>query len=126
MTRSRTSILLAGVVVLLSATQTVAGSLCRPILTVKAVGFSEISPGQRRWSARFAVDASRCAADSGRFAIDFVRLKETAPDLRFTQQFTWRQFTWRPGQVDASTDFAADESVLSYSISDVAPCPCRE
>jgi hypothetical protein len=121
MMRARVSLLLAGVLVLVSATQSVGGSLCRPLLIVKAVGFSEISPAQREWKAKFAVDAFRCAATSGRFAIDFVRIKEAAPDLRFTE---W--FTWRPGQVDVSTGFAADEAVLDYAISDVAPCPCRE
>jgi hypothetical protein len=121
MTRSRASLLLAGVLVLVSATQSVGDSLCRPLLTVTAVRLSEISPAQRKWTAKLAVDASPCAATSGRFAIEFVRLKENAPDLRFTEQFTWR-----PGQVDVSTDFAADETVLDYSISDVAPCPCRE
>ncbi len=30
-----------------------------------------------------SVDASHCATTSGRFAISFSRLKETAPDLEF-------------------------------------------
>jgi len=121
MTRSRASLVVAGALVFAGATQSDGASLCRPLLTVKAVGFSEISPAQRQWTAKFAVDASRCAVASGRFAIDFVRIKEAAPDLRFTEQFTWQ-----PGELDVSTGFAADEAVLDYSIGDVAPCPCRE
>jgi hypothetical protein len=34
-------------------------------------------------------DASRCTTTSGRFQISFDRLKETAPDLLFTEQFEW-------------------------------------
>ncbi len=121
MTRSRASLPLAGVLVLVGATQSVGGSLCRPVLTVTAVGFSEISPAQREWTAKFAVDASRCAATSGRFAIDFVRLKENAPDLRFSEPFTWTS-----SKAEASVHFSADEAVLDYAIGDVAPCACRE
>ena len=119
--QSLASLLLGSVVILAGAPQTFAGGLCRPLLIVKSVAFSELSPAQRQWTARFTVDASRCAASSGRFTVDFVRLKETAPDLRFTEQFTWRE-----GETDISADFAADESVLSYSVSDVGPCPCRQ
>jgi hypothetical protein len=113
--------LLAGVVALLGVPQAMGEPLCKPDLVVKDVKFSEMHLWQRVWTARIAVDASRCASASGRFSIDFVRLKEIGPDLRFTEQFTWR-----PGQVDVSTDFAADEAVLNYSIGDVAPCRCRE
>jgi hypothetical protein len=72
------------------------------------------------WSARVAVDASRCAAMSGRFDIEFTRLKETAPDLTFSEKFTWS-----PGQVDVSTMFWEDEGALDYAIAYVAPCECR-
>jgi hypothetical protein len=110
---------LAGIAVLVGVTQAVGAPLCKPNLTVKAVRFSEM-PRTRLWTAEVAVDASRCGAASGRFHIDFVRLKENGPDLRFTEQFMWK-----PGQVAVSTDFWADEAVLDYSI-EAAPCPCRE
>ncbi len=117
---SRASLLLvAGAVLIGGAPHGAGDSICRPALAVRAVDFSPIERGQRTWTARIAVDASRCAAASGRFSIRFVRLKETAPDLAFSERFTWV-----PGEVKASTLFAADEAVLSYAI-EAAPCPCR-
>jgi hypothetical protein len=118
---SVSSALLAGALLVVGATQGVGGPLCKPDLTVKDVRFSEIRQSQRIWTARLAVDASRCAESSGRFDIHFIRLKEVGPDLRFAEAFTWR-----PGQIEVSTDFWADESVLDYSIGYVAPCACRE
>jgi hypothetical protein len=44
-----------------------------------------------------------------------------APDLPFTEQFTWSA-----GQIEVSVNFWADEAVLAYSIGAVAPCPCRD
>jgi hypothetical protein len=76
---------------------------------------------QRKWTAVLGVDASRCAATSGRFDIKFIRLSETAPDLEFSEQFTWRQ-----GQVEVSADFWQDEAVLKYSIGSVSSCVCRD
>jgi hypothetical protein len=66
-----------------------------------------------------AVDASRCAASSGKFAINFVRLKEMGIALRFTE---W--FEWTPEQVQVSLDFWEDEAVHDYSVGDILPCPC--
>jgi hypothetical protein len=76
---------------------------------------------QRVWTARVDVDASRCATSSGRFDINFIRLKETAPDLPFTEQFTWR-----PGEIEVSVNFWTDEAVLEYLIGTIAACPCRD
>ena len=105
---------------LLMAPRVVAGeALCRPSLVVQAVTFSEIHAWRRTWTARLAVDAASCATTSGPFRIAFVRLKEDAPDLRFTETFAWM-----PGQVEATTIFAADEAVLSYTI-EAPSCPCR-
>lgn len=95
-------------------------ALCRPSLVVQSVTFSQVHAWRRTWTARIAVDAARCATASGRFSIDFVRLKEDAPDLRFREQFAWT-----PGQVEVTTIFAADEAVLNYSI-EPASCPCRD
>jgi hypothetical protein len=113
--------ILAATVVFLAAMPAVAGPLCRPALTVNEVKFSDVRLSQRVWTARVAVDASRCAARSGRFDIEFTRLKETAPDLTFSEKFAWS-----PGQVDVSTMFWEDEGVLDYAIAYVAPCECRQ
>ena len=96
-------------------------ALCQPSVVVRSVTFSEmdVHAWRRTWTAHLAVDAGSCATTSGYFRIDFVRLKEDAPDLRFVETFAWR-----PGPVEATTIFAADEAVLSYAI--VTPsCPCR-
>jgi hypothetical protein len=115
------SIVLAGILVVLAAMPAVAAPLCRPALTVKDVHFSEIRLSQRLWTAQVDVDASGCAAKSGRFDIAFTRLKEAGPDLRFSEKFTWS-----PGQSDVSTIFWEDEAVLDYAIGYVAPCACRQ
>lgn len=115
----RPAFLLATLGILLAATHAIGAPLCAPQLAVKDIMFSQMHRSQRIWTARIAVDASRCAAPYGRFNIDFVRLKETGPDVRFTEQYTWT-----PGVIEVSTDFAIDEAVLTYAISADA-CPCR-
>jgi hypothetical protein len=112
-------VLSAVVVTLLAATHAAGAPLCKPQLAIKEVMFSPMHQGQRTWTAQIDVDASPCATASGRFAVNFVRLKEIGPDLLFTEQFTWT-----PGAIKASTDFAADEAVADYTIT-AAACPCR-
>jgi hypothetical protein len=94
--------------------------VCKPVLTVKQVRFSEMVELKRFWTATLDVDASRCATTSGQFAIRFVRLAENAPDLDFAERFTWRA-----GRMDVVVEFWADESVHDYGIEGVAACPCR-
>jgi hypothetical protein len=118
---SRRFILLAGSIVLLSATQSVGQQVCKPYLSFQEVRFSDVQNQKRKWTAVLSVDASRCAATSGRFDIKFIRLKETAPDLEFSEQFMWG-----PGQVEVSADFWQDEAVLKYSIDSIASCVCRD
>jgi hypothetical protein len=113
--------LLAGSIVLSSATQTVGQQMCKPRLSLQEVRLSEVQNQQRKWTAVLGVDASRCATATGRFDINFMRLKETGPDLPFAEHFMWR-----PGQLEVSVDLWVDEAVLDYSIGDIAPCPCRE
>jgi hypothetical protein len=115
------SILLAGVLVVLAMVPAVAEPLCRPALSVRDVRFSDVRLSQRLWTAQVDVDASGCAARSGRFDIEFTRLKEAGPDLRFSEKFTWRA-----GRSDVSTMFWEDEAVLDYAIGFVAPCACRQ
>ena len=97
--------------------------LCRPMLKVTGVQFSEMIPPtlERKWTAVVSVDASHCATTSGRFAISFSRLKETAPDLEFQEQFIWL-----PPSVTVSVDFWPDEAVERYWLSDIVACPCRD
>jgi hypothetical protein len=93
----------------------------KPALTFKDVRFSKAQNQQRKWTATLTVDASRCAATTGQFEIGFVRLKEFAPDLVFTEKFRWT-----PGSVDASLNFWWDEAVQDYWIGDVEPCGCAD
>ena len=113
--------MVAALITACGAIQAVGESACKPVLTVKEVRFSEVRQLQRIWTALLDVDASRCATSSGRFDINFVRLKEMAPDLPFTEQFTWR-----PGAIEVSVDFWADEAVLTYSVGAIARCTCRD
>jgi hypothetical protein len=117
---SQPSILLAASIVALGATQAASQQECKPRLSVEQVRFSEVENQHRKWSALIAVDAARCTASSGRFDITFVRLKETAPDLSFTERFTWT-----PGKVEVAVQFWADEAAADYTISHIAPCACR-
>jgi hypothetical protein len=113
--------LFAGILAALAATPSLAAPLCTPGLAVTSAQLSDMRASQRVWTARIAVDASQCATTSGQFFIRFVRLKEIGPDLPFSEPFTWR-----PGAIEASAVFAADEAVLDYSIGYVRPCACRE
>ena len=108
---------------LVLAPNAVAASVCRPVLAFTQIRFSEIKleTMERIWTAKLSVDASPCATTSGRFEILISRLKETAPDSDFVEQFTWK-----PNAVEVSIDFAADESVQDYRLGRVDACPCRE
>ena len=111
--------LLAG----LGLTPAMAAPLCKPVLAFKDVRFSEIHREtlERTWSATLSVDASRCATTSGRFEILFSRLKENAPEDEFVEPFTWK-----PGSLEISVSFWADEAVEAYWLRNVAACPCRD
>jgi len=121
MRRSHPSILLAGSLVMFSAMQAVADQLCKPVLSLRDVRISEPRSMQRTWSGVLVADASRCSTTSGPFEIEFTRLKETAPDLRFTQRFTWAS-----GRSEVSIDMWWDEWFEDYRIAHVAACPCRD
>jgi hypothetical protein len=117
---SRFPLLLAIVTALLGTTRATGNTLCKPTLEFREVRFSEVRGQQRIWTAVLAADASHCATTSGRFNLNFVRLKEMAPDLLFTEQFTWR-----PGLFEVSVDFWLDEALLDYSTGYISACPCR-
>jgi hypothetical protein len=121
MHRSSLSALLFGIVVFGGLTPAIGKSPCRPAVTINSVRLSEIRSSQRIWFAVVNVDASACAARSGRFEIKFTRLKENAPEVAYSK---W--FKWRPGEIEVSEDFWADEAVLDYAIGAIAPCTCRD
>jgi hypothetical protein len=100
-----------------------AAPICKPALALTDVRFSAMQPEtmERKWTALVSVDAARCATTSGRFEIFFTRQKENAPEIDFAEPFTWR-----PGRVEVSVDFWADEAMEDYRIGRIADCPCRE
>jgi len=90
---------LAGTIDFASAAQPAGRPLCRPALAFTDVQFSPMQPPtmERRWSATVLVDASSCAKNSaGYFEILFSRLKETAPEIDFHEEFMWFAFDWLP------------------------------
>ena len=111
----------AAVVSLTAAGGAVSQPVCKPVLAVKQINFSEMHAQtmERRWTATVFVDASRCASTSGRFAVGFSRLKENAPEIDFREQFMWKS----PSTIVA-VYFWADEAAESYWVDSVAPCPC--
>ncbi len=95
--------------------------LCKPAILSKSARSSEVLNQEHRWTAVFAVDASRCATNSGTFDIDFVREKEYGPDLTFKQRFIWR-----PGQTEIAMDLWWDERIRDYRVGEITACPCRD
>jgi hypothetical protein len=115
---------LAAVACLVNVTQVLAQQVCKPGLSFKEVRFSKMQPPtlKRTWTAVISVDAARCAVSStGHFEIIFSRLKESAPDLEFREQFKWRS-----PSVNVVVDFWADEAVERYWIDNVSPCSCAD
>jgi hypothetical protein len=96
-------------------------TICRPALAFRDVAFSAMRPPtlERRWSAVVTVDTARCASDRGAFEIAFTREKENAPDLEFSERFTWTA-----PAVTVAVDFWSDEAVAAYWFGAIAPCPC--
>jgi hypothetical protein len=47
-------------------------------------------------------------------------MKENAPEVDFVEQFTWK-----PGTMEVSVTFWADEAVEGYWLREIAACPCR-
>jgi hypothetical protein len=78
-------------------------------------------PKSSTWKATIVADATYCATGSGGFEIDFIRIKEYAPDVQFTEKYRWL-----PGQFDVTLELTMDEAVLEHRIGFIAPCVCRE
>jgi hypothetical protein len=66
-------------------------------------------------------DSSHCATRSGSFEVDFIRIKEYAPDLQFTEKYRWTT-----GEFEIALELWADEAVIDHRVGFVAPCVCRE
>jgi hypothetical protein len=109
--------------VLMSGAQTWSEPICRPTLAFTDAHYAAMKPPrlERTWTIAFAVDASRCATDSGSFSILFTIWKENAPDTEYAETFRWR-----PGLNVISKEFWVDEAVGGYRVSEIAPCPCRK
>ena len=117
---SRPFILLAASLALSSAPQVAVAQFCKPLLSLRDVRISEAREMHRTWTGVVMADASPCSTTSGQFDIEFTRLKEIAPDLQFTERFTWIS-----GQSELSVDFWWDEWLENSRIISIAPCPCR-
>jgi hypothetical protein len=96
--------------------------ICKPALTFKDVKFSAVKweTMVRTWTATMLVDASPCASSSGSFSIFFTRQKENSPEDDFADRFQWK-----PGVIEVSVDFSADEAVESYHLMSIPQCPCQ-
>jgi len=112
---------LAGSVVVFTATPDAAQQICKPALALTEASISDVRNRQRTWTGILSLDASPCSSASGEFEVEFTRLKENAPDLRFIERFTWAS-----GQTKVSLDIWWDEWVQDYRVSRVAPCPCHQ
>ena len=121
MPRSAVIGLLSGSIALAGITHAFSQQTCKPGLAITEVHFSEMQQPtlERKWTAVVTVDASRCAANSGKFEIGFERLKENGPDVDF-----WEQFGWVQPAVKVFLNFWADETVAHYWIDKVEPCSC--
>jgi len=115
--------LLACVLVAASATSSLSEITCKPLLLVKTIREmrAPTTPAQPwTWKATITADASYCATRGGNFEIDFMRIKEYAPDVQFTEKYRWSQ-----GEFDVSMELTADEAIHNYRIGFIAPCVCR-
>ena len=108
---------------LLAASPTPAASqaACKPTVTGSTAAHSEVVDQRRRWTGVFAVDASRCATQAGAFDIEFLRLKENAPDESFIETFAWT-----PGRTEATLEIASDEWLADHRLGRVLPCRCAQ
>jgi hypothetical protein len=101
-----------GFIANMMATGAMAAVTCKPILSVKNVQDVRTStvPEPWTWNATIHANPTFCATRSGSFEIDFVRIKEYAPDLQFTAKFQWVS-----GQFDVTIE-GADEAIHDYRI----------
>jgi hypothetical protein len=95
---------------------------CKPILTTRATSDTRASPIEPYlWKASMVADSRHCATRTGAFEVDFIRIKEYAPDLQFTEKYRWTT-----GEFEIVLDLSGDEAVLDHRVGFVAPCVCRD
>ena len=96
---------------------------CKPFLSITSIKEVQRSTPALpwRWDATVVADNNHCATRSGSFEVDFLRIKENAPDLQFTEKFRWTE-----GQFDVSMELTSDEAILEFRVGFIAPCVCRQ
>ena len=96
---------------------------CKPFLSIASTKEAQRSTPALpwKWNATVVADNNHCATRSGSFEVDFLRIKENAPDLQFTEKFRWTE-----GQFDVSMELTSDEAILGFRIGFIAPCVCRQ
>ena len=95
---------------------------CKPILATRVTWDTRVSPMQPYlWKAAMFADVRHCATHAGTFEVDFVRIKEYAPELQFTEQYRWTE-----GEFEIALELSGDEAVVDHRIGFVAPCVCRD
>jgi hypothetical protein len=116
----RSVVLAAALMPMLGQMSASAEGPCRPRIEISNVQFSKVTNLKRYWTASANVDASKCSASSGLYAIRFLRWSESGPDIEFTEPFLWQR-----GETTVRVEFWADEAVGAYRIADVATCACK-
>ena len=90
---SRTSILAAALLVVLQGTQAAAQPACKPVLTVKDVGFSEVINLRRFWTATVMSMRRDARPRPGLFASALFALPRTGWIWHSTEPFFWQPDT---------------------------------
>jgi hypothetical protein len=123
MCRSLVARMVAIVLTVACASQALAQPTCKPTMAFTEAHYSpmRLPKLERTWTVAFAVDASRCATNSGTFSILFTVWKENAPDIEFAEAFSWKS-----DLNVISKDFWVDEALGAFRVSEVDPCPCRK
>lgn len=106
------------------APASLAAITCKPILSITSVRVVRrpATPVQPWiWKATVFADTRYCATASGSFEIDFIRIKEYAPDVQFTEKYRWG-----PGQFDVTVELTVDEAIHEHRLGFIATCVCRE
>ena len=108
--------------ILTSNSMSIAQVACKPFLSIASVKEVRMSPPALpwKWNATVVADNNHCASRSGGFEVDFLRIKENAPDLQFTEKFRWTEGIW------VSMELTSDEAILGYRIGFISPCVCRQ
>jgi hypothetical protein len=121
MPRLSKSVWLSLFLAVLSVTQAFGQQLCDPTISFLSVHYPNRQQPKmdQTWAAVLSVDASRCATTSGRFAILFTQSREIGLSTKFREAFTWK-----PGSVEISREFWAEDEITDYKLVEIETCPC--